>query len=215
MQGAFITFEGGDRSGKTTQASMLKAFLEEKGCRCYFTREPGGTELGERIREILLAVQYRDMAAVTESLLYAAARSQLVAQKIRPMLDAGQVVICDRFLDSSLAYQGFGLGLDLEMIVAINRPAVGDLVPDLTFLLDVPTNVSAGRFRREARDRIEERKPGFHSRVRKGYLELAEREPQRFKVLAGTEPAQDLQARIRQATAKLLQSRGLLGPNGC
>ena len=188
MRGRLITFEGPEGAGKSTQAAMLIAKLEERGLEIIYTREPGGTKLGEAIRGIL---QYNaadeDPCAESEVLLFEASRAQLVRNVILPALERGAWVVCDRFADSTTAYQGFGRGFPVELIETINRFAVGGISPDMTILLDV--NISLGMQRCAKRqigkkiqyDRIESEALEFHEKVRQGYLELARRFPERFR----------------------------------
>lgn len=187
-KGRLITFEGPEGAGKSTQATMLIAKLEARGIEVIYTREPGGTKLGEAIRGIL---QYNaaseDPCAESEVLLFEASRAQLVRNVIQPALDRGAWVLCDRFADSTTAYQGFGRGFSVELMETINRFAIGSAVPDMTILLDV--NVSLGMQRCAKRqigkkiqyDRIESEALEFHEKVRQGYLELARRFPERFR----------------------------------
>jgi dTMP kinase len=185
----FVTFEGLDGSGKTTQAELLRAHLEADGVKVVATREPGGTELGERIRELVLHGGH--VAPWAEALLYAAARAQLVEQVIRPAIDRGEWLICDRFVDSSVAYQGVGRGLGLELVLDLNLAAVGGLLPDRTFLLLLDPSEIPARLHREY-DRLERESENFHARVAEGYRELAARFPERIVVLDGTRPAEQL-----------------------
>ena len=187
-KGRLITFEGPEGAGKSTQAAMLISKLEARGIEVVYTREPGGTKLGEAIRGIL---QYNaaneDPCPESEVLLFEASRAQLVQQVIRPALQRGAWVVCDRFADSTTAYQGFGRGFPVELMETINRFAIGDALPDMTILLDV--NVSLGMQRCAKRqvgrkgqlDRIENEALEFHEKVRQGYLELARRYPERFR----------------------------------
>jgi len=187
-KGRLITFEGPEGAGKSTQAAMLIAKLEARGIEVVYTREPGGTKLGESIRGVL---QYNEAGEApcpeSEVLLFEASRAQLVRQVIQPALDRGAWVLCDRFADSTTAYQGFGRGFSVELMETINRFAVGGAVPDMTLLLDV--NVSLGMQRCAKRqigkkiqyDRIESEALEFHEKVRQGYLELARRFPERFR----------------------------------
>ena len=184
-RGLFITFEGVEGAGKSSQIRRLAANLEKEGVPVLVTREPGGTPISERIRELLLERRHHKMVSTTELLLYAAARSQHVAECIAPALADGQVVISDRFGDATTAYQGHGRGLDLELIHRLNRVATGGLVPDLTIVLDVPVKVGLGRARRRRRsmDRLEIENLEFHQRVREGYLAIAKEEPHRVVVI--------------------------------
>lgn len=199
MPGRFITFEGGERSGKSTQVRILARYLRERGLDPVLVREPGGTPLGEALRQILLYSPSAPRTAAAELLLYAAARAELVADVIRPALAAGRVVISDRYVDSSLAYQGFGLGVDTEFVRLIHRGTTGGLMPDLTILL-----LGAEYDRDEPRDRIERRDEGFHRRVRDGYRRLAAAEPERFVVIEGTGSVEEVAARVREAVDRLL-----------
>jgi len=177
--GFFITLEGGEQTGKTTQHGLLLSRLRAAGYEPVGCREPGGTTLGERIRAILLAEHAGRISHRAEALLYAASRAQLVDEIIRPALDRCKVVVCDRFIDSSLAYQGYGLGLSQRDVWDLNLFAVGGLLPDLTLLLDGNHEDLAGR-RHGPADRIEARDGGFHFRVRQGYQTLARRFPGRI-----------------------------------
>ena len=181
MSGLFISIEGPDGSGKSTQIENIKKFFEDKNIDIVFTREPGGTPIGERIREIILDNAFSEMDAMTEAMLYAASRAQHVAQVIRPALEAGKVVICDRFVDSSLAYQGYGRKLG-DSVSIINGYAVGDCMPDITFLMKLDPNVGKHRIEenRDNQDRLEHEKMTFHKRVYKGYLELEKMYPERI-----------------------------------
>lgn len=185
----FVSFEGLDGSGKTTQAELLSARLEADGKTVVATREPGGTELGERIRELVLHGGHVEPWA--EALLYAASRAQHVDEVIRPALERGAAVICDRYVDSSVAYQGVARGLGLERVLDLNLTAVGGLLPDRTFLLLLDPADIAGRLNRE-HDRLEREDDAFHARADAGYRELAARFPERIVVLDGTRPADEL-----------------------
>lgn len=190
MRGRLITFEGPEGSGKTTQAHTLTRRLQERGVEALYTREPGGTKTGEALRRILQFDQAGEpLCRETEVLLFAASRAQLVRQVILPALERGCWVVCDRFADSTTAYQGFGRGLSIEDMLAINRFAIDGAVPDVSFLLDVDVDTGLERLRRRheqnglALDRIEREDRAFHDRVRTGYLELARRWPERFIVV--------------------------------
>jgi dTMP kinase len=185
----FVTFEGLDGSGKTTQIDLLRARLEEDGREVVVTREPGGTALGELIRPLVL--EGPEMEAWPEAALFAAARAQLLAEVIRPALARGADVLCDRYVDSSLAYQGLARGLGLERVLKLNLDAVGGLMPDRTFLLVVDARAAAGRVG-DRPDRFERESAAFQERVAAAYLELAERWPDRITVLDGGLPAEDL-----------------------
>ena len=181
MKGLFISIEGPDGSGKSTQIENIKKFFEDKNIEIVFTREPGGTPIGERIREIILDNAFNEMDSMTEAMLYAASRAQHVAEVIRPAIEAGKVVVCDRFVDSSLAYQGYGRNLG-DAVSVINSYAVGDCMPDLTFLMKLDPNVGKHRIEenRDNQDRLEHEKLTFHNRVYKGYLELEKMYPERI-----------------------------------
>jgi len=176
MKGIFITFEGIDGCGKSTQCEMLKDYLTEYGKEFIFVREPGGTEIGERIREILLDKKNTQMTARTELLLFEAARAQITDEVIKPALEDGKIVICDRFFDSSSAYQGMARGMGMDFVANLNMAATGGLKPDVTFFFDISAEealVRRGK-RGEASDRIELAGLKFQEDVRQGYLELAE-----------------------------------------
>jgi dTMP kinase len=181
----FITFEGPDGSGKTSQIAMLADHLRAKGYTVVTTREPGGTPIGDQIRACLHDVANTAMAAETELLLYSASRAQLVRELIRPSLAAGYVVLCDRFADSSMAYQGYGRGLDKEQLALLTAVATGGLKPDLTILLDIA--VERGLARRtnnaEEMNRLDLEAAAFHNRVRQGYHQLVAQEPGRWRVV--------------------------------
>lgn len=208
MTGVFITLEGGDGAGKTTQAELLGTWLESLGAEVVRTREPGGTPLGAEVRRLLLhggdeigAVDPR-----AEALLYAADRAQHVAQVVRPALARGAIVVQDRYIDSSLAYQGAGRVLDIDDVRRISEWASGGLWPQLTVLLDVPAELAVERrgTRGGAADRLEAEAREFHEAVRHGFLRFAEADPDRFLVLDAGGTAADLQARIRDRVASLL-----------
>ena len=195
----FITLEGPEGSGKTTQARLLARWLEEQGHRIVLTREPGGTPIGDQIRDVLHDSRNTEMAARTEILLYSASRAQHTAEKIRPALAAGRIVVSDRFADSTYAYQGYGRGLDLEMLRTITRIATGGLQPDLTIYIDITPEEGLHR-RRAGGDewnRLDAEPLQFHQRVRSGYLELARLEPHRWVVIDGSGTVEEVQARVR------------------
>ena len=185
----FITFEGLDGSGKSTQAELLRSRLDADGLEVISTREPGGTELGEKIRDLVL--HGGDVTPWAEALLYAAARAQHVEVVIRPALERGASVICDRYLDSSVAYQGVGRELGLDRVLDLNLAAVGGLLPDRTFLLALDVAEIGSRLDRE-HDRLERESEAFHARAAAGYRELAARFPERIVVLDAKRPADDL-----------------------
>jgi len=195
----FITLEGPDGSGKTTQARLLAEWLREQGHKVVLTREPGGTDIGDQIRAVLHDPHNAAMDARTEILLYSASRAQHVAQRIRPALAAGEIVISDRYADSTLAYQGYGRGLDLETLRTITAFATGGLTPDLTLYLDLASQ--AGLQRRQLSggewNRLDAEALEFHQRVRAGYLELVKQEPERWVVINAARPVEEVQAEIR------------------
>ena len=193
----FITFEGSEGCGKSTQSRLLYSFLKRKGYSVVYLREPGGTKISEKIRQILLDARNDSMSAECEMLLYMAARAQVVSELIRPALNKGKIVICDRFLDSTLAYQGYGLGMDTTLIKGIGNFVTGGIRPDLTLLLDLP--VKAGlKHRHATKDRIEKRSLGYHERVREGYLSLSKLEPERIKIVKVEKLKSQTQGTIRK-----------------
>lgn len=190
-KGFFITLEGPEGSGKSTQIKNMTALLEGMGFNPVVLREPGGTEVGEAIRAILLHLKVKKMAPEAELMLYLAARAQIVREKILPALELGQVVMCDRFEDSTLAYQGFGRGLPVDQILEASRLARGELKPDLTFLLDLDPELGFKRIKR-GKDRMEKEPLAFHKKVRQGFLKLAKREPKRFCVIDARQSAEKI-----------------------
>jgi len=207
MRGVFLSFEGGEGSGKSLQAKRLDDELRRRGREVVLTREPGGTAAGERIREIVLHAQEIALGAEAQVLLYSTARAQNVREVIRPALDAGKIVIADRFFDSTLAYQGYGHGVSLDQIRAVTSLAVNDLVPDRTFLLDIPVEVGLGRsgWRAQSKwDRFEVLDHAFHDRVRSGYRTLAAAEPARWVVVDADRDESAIAADVRRAVDALL-----------
>jgi dTMP kinase len=204
-QGLFITFEGIDGCGKTTQLRLLASWLRERGSHVVETVEPGGTEIGRQIRKILLDPANSAIRPRTELLLYFASRAQNVEQVIRPALAEGAVVLCDRFTDSTLVYQGCGRGLDPAIVLDLHRIACGTLQPDITLLIDVDIETSLARARRRNdhssanESRIDEESRDFHERVRRGYMELAASEPHRFIVIDGMHPIAEVATGIHEA----------------
>lgn len=195
----FITFEGPEGGGKSTQLRLLAAALREHGYEVVVTREPGGTPIGDAIRQLLLATnESQPVGARTEALLFAAARAQLVDDVIRPALARGAIVLSDRFGDSTLAYQVGGRRLPEPAIRQLLEFATGGLTPDLTFLLDLGVEAGRRRKAREVADRLEREEAEFHERVRAAYLELAAREPQRFVLVDATRPVEEIARTIRQ-----------------
>lgn len=206
-RGLFLSFEGGEGSGKSLQARSLGATLSARGREVILTREPGGTAAGERIRDILLHAREIPVSPEAQVLLFSAARAQLVREVIRPALDAGKIVIADRFFDSTVVYQGHGHGVSLQAIREVTALAVGTLVPDRTFLLDVPTEVGLARSGRRADarwDRFEADESDFHIRVREAYLRLAAAEPRRFVVIEADRDEAAIAADIQREVDALL-----------
>jgi len=213
--GVLITFEGVEGSGKSTQCARLAKLLREAGYRVLETREPGGTPLAERIRDIFLASTVgakiaEPMTPECEALLVCACRSQHVAHVIEPALREGAVVLCDRFVDSTLAYQGYGRALDLRALRSLNRFATDGLMPDLTLLFDVPVSIGLARRRRE-RDtelnRLDREARRFHERVRRGFLKLARSAPRRIKVLDGTHDPETVAVQALAIVHRFLKNR--------
>jgi len=195
MPGNLITFEGIDFSGKSVQANLLHGALKDRKLPVLILREPGGTEISEKIRSVLLDNANHKMSAMTEVLLYSAARAQMVRENILPNLEKGTVVICDRYFDSTTAYQGFGRRIDLDFIKKLNNFATEEVVPDLTFLIDLDAKIALQRTK-TALDRLEKEDSEFHQRVRKGYLEIARSNPDRFVVIDGTQSIEAIQDEI-------------------
>lgn len=207
MPGLFITFEGIDLCGKSTQAERLASYLRERGLGVVISREPGGPPISEKIREILLDPENKAMTALTELLLYEASRAQHTAELIRPALEEGKWVISDRYADASFAYQGHGRKLGGELVQGLNQLATGELVPDLTIVLDLPPEEAAGRSQGEGwkADRLERERADFHRRVREGYLQLAQEEPKRVKIIDGRGTVEEIQRRIRAIVDGLVE----------
>jgi len=207
----FITFEGPDGSGKTTQIQALFDYLIASGYDVLMTREPGGTEIGDQIRAVLHDVKNTAMRPNTEILLYSASRAQIVGEVIRPALQQQRIVLCDRYADSTLAYQGYGHGLDLDVLETITLFATDGLKPDLTIYLDI--SVEEGLKRKlvayEAGEselnRMDRKELAFHQRVRDGYLRMAAAEPERWLVLDASRPVEEIQADIREQITALLE----------
>lgn len=206
LMSLFITFEGGEGCGKSVQSRALYRRLLRLSIPALLIHEPGGTPLGEKIRRLLKQGK-ADISPLAELLLFNASRSQLVASVIRPSLKQGKVVICDRFADSTVAYQGYGRGLDLQVVKETNRIATQGLTPDLTILLDVPVEAGLSRKRGKNHDRFEREDIAFHQRVRDGFLKLAAKEPERFLVVNATQPKKKIAEIIWQRVSKLLQTQ--------
>ncbi len=193
MEGIFITMEGPDGSGKTTQIKLLKQYLEQKGYDILIAREPGGTVISEAIREIILNKEYQEMSYMTELLLYAAARAQLVSQVIKPALEDGKAVICDRFIESSAVYQGIGRGLGVDTVYDVNHYAIGGVNPQLTIYLDLDAENGIKRKKDQAElDRMEMEDLTFHQRVVEGYRQLAQLYPERIFSVDATLPIETI-----------------------
>lgn len=204
-KGLFISIEGTDGSGKTTQIEKIKEFVLQKGYEPVITREPGGTRISEKIRNLILDETNTGMSPVTEMLLYASARAQLVYEVIKPALNQGKVVICDRFIDSSFAYQGYGRGIDLKLIESVNAPAIDNVMPDITFFLDIePRLALARRISASGADRIEKEKLEFHERVYRGYKERAALYPERIKVINANREIWEIAEEVRFWLNKVL-----------
>ena len=197
----FITLEGPEGSGKTSQLPPLAEFLRQQGQAVFTTREPGGTEIGEQVRSVLTNLKNTGMDPRTEILLFCAARAQLVEEVIRPRLRQGEIVLSDRYADATLAYQGYGHGYDRAMLRQLLNFATGGLWPDLTLLLDIPSEAGLKRKRSAGGEwnRLDAYELAFHKRVRSGYLELARLEPGRWSVIDATLPAEMVQLALRQA----------------
>ncbi|MDO9391826.1 MAG: dTMP kinase [bacterium] len=199
-KGLFVSFEGIEGCGKTTQAMLLAKWLKSRGHQVIVTREPGGTPLAEKIRKVLLDSRNHSMSPLTELLLLQASRAQHLVQVIIPALKAGKIVVCDRFADSSTAYQGYGRGMDLEMVKQLNQIAVDGCWPGVTLVFDLPVEQGFARAakRKRALDRMEKQERAFHQKVRRGFLSIAKAEPARVKVLDGSFPPDVIQAAVRQ-----------------
>ena len=205
MNGVFITFEGGEGSGKTTIANMIKETLTQEGYQVVLTREPGGTKISDKIREVILDKNNAEMSPMTEMLLYAASRAQHVEEVIIPAVNAGKIVICDRFVDSSIAYQGFGRNLG-DSVAKINGFAVGDCMPDITFLMKLDPRVGKNRIGSREQDRLELEKEAFHVAVFEGYLELEKEYPDRIFGIDANRTIDEIKADIYKKLEEVLES---------
>ena len=204
----FITFEGPEGSGKSTQLPQLAQFLEEKGLSVVRTREPGGTKIGDQIREVLVRMDNTELHPRTEILLFLAARAQLVEELIIPSLQQGKIILCDRYGDSTLAYQGYGHGLDLDALRAMLQFATGGLKPDRTILLDVDVMTGLKRKKiKEEWNRLDAYELSFHERVRTGYHILAGQEPERWKIVDATQDPEQVQTEIRALVLNALEEK--------
>ncbi len=203
--GMFISFEGIEGSGKTTQALLLADLLSSRGYRTFLTREPGGTAIGDRIRKLLLDPEHREMTPMTELLLYEAARAQHLRERILPALREGLIVIADRFSDSTTAYQGYGRRIDTAAIAALDAVATGGEKPDLTILLDLPVERGLTRNRELKKiDRLEMEESEFHERVRNGFLEIAAADPERVKVVNATGTVESISRNVWEIVSSRL-----------
>ena len=181
-QGILITLEGNEGCGKSTQIKMLYRYLKKKGKKVFLTREPGGTKIGDDIRRVLLDVRNKGMSPLCETMLYMASRAQLVGEVVKPHLAKGEIVLCDRWLDATVAYQGYGGGVDLRLIGTLGRIATQGIVPKRTVYLDLPVKVGLSRAKKRHRaDRMEKKRVAYLEKVRQGFLAIARREPGRFK----------------------------------
>jgi dTMP kinase len=208
----FITFEGGDGSGKSTQIRLLEKHLMTRDKTCLTTREPGGTSLGRLLRQILLETGKRPISASTELFLYLADRAQHVHEVIAPGIAQGTIVLSDRYTDSTVAYQGYGRGFDLKLLLSLNRIASEGLTPDITFLLDCPVPLGLSRtvqrrsdpLKAKTNDRFENEKLEFHEKVRQGFLDLARAEPERFYIIDASQSEQEVFAAIKEIVDRRL-----------
>lgn len=209
--GFFITFEGPDGSGKTTLINNLRPFItDELKKDLIITREPGGVKISEAIREILLDKRFSEMGSRTEALLFAAARAQHLDEVIKPALDAGKIVFCDRFVDSSVVYQGIGRKLGVQEIIDINRFATTGINPDMTILLDLPADLGLARIKKhrsEKSDRIDQDQLSFHEQVRRAYLDLAAKNPKRIKIIDGRQSPEKITKNALQLIQEALKGR--------
>nr|WP_251130211.1 dTMP kinase [Exiguobacterium sp. s141] len=207
----FITVEGPDGSGKTTQLQLLVQSLTEQGYEVVVTREPGGTKVGNSIREVLLSPEHDEMTPRVEMMLYAASRAQNIDQVIRPALRRGAVVVCDRFVDASIAYQGYGLQYDLSQILSLNDWATAGIKPDLTFLFDLTPDQASHRMKdRGQLDRIESRDESFHQRVYEGFQILLEQHPERMVRIDANASIETIQDEVLDITLERLKERGVM-----
>jgi dTMP kinase len=206
MKGKFITFEGSEGSGKSTQISLVRAYLKKKKKPILFVREPGGVKISEKIRNILLDVKNIKMGNECEVLLYMAARAQLVEEVIAPALKKGEIVLCDRFLDSTVAYQGYGNGVNVQTIKNIGKFATKSIRPDITFFFDINAKKGLSRLNRK-KDRIERRAVAYHNRVRKGYAAITKSEPKRVKLIDASKSKKEIFETVQTHVDRLLKLR--------
>lgn len=207
MKGIFITLEGPDGSGKTTMMNRITQYLEEKGIDFIVTREPGGTQIGEEIRNIILDAKNKNMASETEALLYAASRAQHVHEKINPALKEGKIVLCERFILSSLAYQGIGRKLGIEEVYMINHFAIKGVKPDLTLFFRIDPAVSLNRKVEKGGDRLEQEGIQFHQQVYNGYMKLLELYPENIRVIDASKSKEDVFRKCISSIEEILKRR--------
>jgi len=212
-KGLFITFEGIEGCGKSTQSKLLCDYLRAHGYGCVYTREPGGTKLGEKIRQILLHSKSIAISNLSEVFLFEAARAEIVKEVISPALQKGKIVICDRFYDATAAYQGFAGGIPLDIIKLLNKAATGGLKPDLTILLDIDTLAGLKKAKKNGIDRMEAKAIAYHRKVRAGYLALARKEPKRIKIVRVEKDLNKTREKVRKlVTETICHSRPLSFP---
>jgi len=212
MKGIFITFEGIDGSGKTTQIELLNNFLKQSGFDVILTREPGGTDIGNKIRKILLDSKNIQMSHRAETLLFLASRAELVSKVIRPSLNQGKIIICDRFFDSTIAYQGIARQLGAEKVLDMSLWATENIIPDLTFLLSIDIGECENRIKngKKKKDRIEKEEIEFKNKIQQGYLQLAGQNKERFIIVNGYLDIESVFAVIKSNTLRVLKLKGLL-----
>ena len=206
-RGVLITLEGNEGCGKSTQIRLLYAYLKKKGKKVFLTREPGGTAVGDQIRQVLLDTRNHSLSPLSETLLYMASRAQLVSEVIKPQLDKGAIVLCDRWMDATVAYQGYAGGVDVAWIKTLGRVATQGVTPKLSLYLDLPVQIGMTRAKkRHKADRMEKKALNFHEKVRQGFLRIAKDEPRRFRRLPLTAQAsvQEVQERIRREVLRVL-----------
>ena len=210
MKGIFITFEGIDGSGKTTQIELLNSFLKQLGFDVVVTREPGGTDIGDKIRKILLDSKNIQMSYRAETLLFLASRAELVSKVIKPSLIQGKIIICDRFFDSTIAYQGIARQLGAEKILDMSLWATENIIPDLTFLLSIDVWECENRLKngKKKKDRIEKEEVDFKSKIQEGYMQLAGKNKERFVIVDGCLGIESVFAVIKSNTLRVLESKG-------
>lgn len=209
MKGIFIVMEGPDGSGKSTQIALLKEYLDDMGCECLITREPGGTAIGEAIRKVILNPEYKEMSDVTEMLLYAASRAQLMAEVIVPALEEGKIVISDRFVDSSIVYQGIARGLGIDTVAAVNAPGIGSCQPDCIFFIDIPEEEGIRRKKIQKQlDRMEQESIDFHAMVSRGYRQVLSGRKEVIYV-DGSDSVEHIQKQIRDEIKNRIAAKKL------